>query len=578
MTHEKNVNFVTVLEQVPLGLFLPYLEDQDFRALAVCCRVGRAQVKKLEDTLKSHGKAFQNPLPRVLSKLQGGHHDIKLKSLPGSKNAWELRDLALPTNGKWLFVLHSLGKTDKSRKLLGYIDEMKHYCLDIYRQESESPLRYVHVQRRQFDLHFHPTVDKLIRELDNDPHNPGIYIRARDNISTVPGVYGFHLLEARPLLSQRYIGMSEPRWELDCIFSENQKIILSPYGSGLRQYFLTRATRPPYEVLAVYKGGFHNNTPLPHTQSLLGKTSLRFNAPLLMARLVEECKFPFQNQTLFNLLEDANQVLLWQILSLAQDAKAYAKAIQEPHLAGLCALAKSPIGETLLLQGTMVIPQQVAKVNYEVHTPDLGTINTHTFFWKVWRDEANIDPSLDRALLPDLIRILSKRGVTYVFAQQEEEFYHSNPLVFQSTIVKYGVRVIDVCCQSRHETYDKKHKKLIPKSFSNALQKHERLRNYLALDALLKKLIRWLPEQEAKTLESARQRMHDAVAANPSLRFDPVQLLGVRFYRQYNILSAISDPHYRDLLIGHFAPGHDFSLNIDIDEEYSASWRPDRWL
>jgi len=576
---DKDFDYVTFLKNVPLWLFLPYLEDEDFRALAMCCRVGAEKVKKLEEDLKKQKLAFRNPRPMVLSRFQG-YHDIELKSPPIVADQWHILDIALPANGKWLFVLHV-----SSPEMEFFFEEMLPYCLDIYRQESESPLRYAHEKRCKF--FFSPEHVKPIIRLDNNPENPGIYLWASSARSKLPGyvfprwhksvkigVYSFHLQDKQPVFVQGDPMQTEDRWFGKCVFSENKKIVLELWGKRLRQPLSTRAVLSASERKALRSEEYSPliSPPHPETMTLLcERSTLRFHAPLIMARIEEERSGFFGDFYFDNLRSLANRSLLWQILLLAQDSRAYAEAKYVPQLAGLCALARSEFGLLLVSQGVAGFDVQAAK-NQAVPTQDLGTINTNAFFWVNKRTSPSpARDNLDKTLLLDLMWILHKRGVVYFIGHGKTEFYDNDPLVFQSIVVEHGIRVIDVCCQSRHETYDKKHKKLIPKSFSKALQRHERLRNYLALDALLIKLISWLPEQEAKTLESARLRMNDAVAANPSLRFDPVQLLSVRFYRQRNIISAISDPHYRDLIAEHLAPGHDFTLNIEIDEAHSEA-------
>jgi len=712
---DKPLDFVTFLGQInTLAIFLHHLEEQDFRALSLCCQLTLEQFKKLEEVLKKQKKTFRNPERYLLLSELRGHHDIELKPLPLSKYKWEIKGMALPVNGEWLFVIHASASPYgmRMKSLIREEFKLQRYCLDIYHRESASPLCFSHVKRRQYYTPHFIYSGRMILGVDNNTENPGIYFRPDPDRKTV---CSYHLKEKELLIIEMPVGREPARDTvmhgdasgLTCYQLQNNdhggvqlrkitgigtetrtimetdlpntyapdgfKLCLSPNGhrllvlsghadvfetqtltcrysgpnprsattefgedasitddgfsvitsrqifplngrsnikestrgsffahsgngqiflraqnGNIRQFFPMRFTLrretsneivksvpdgyTPHFYLDSDQDGFRPDLSLAtiqsmhltaETQTLLCERSLRFDAPLVMALLLKEL-FIWEYKLLF-----ATDISLLRCIEyLARNAQAYEMAATQLHLAGLCALAKSELGQSIIEESLEVAIEKYVKKDLAVPTADLGTLHTRSFFWSIKANDR-----LDDYWRRDLSQILLKRTRDWFTLCASIGGDH---LLLLSKFVEPGIRVIDLCGQSRHETYDKKYKKLIPKSFSAALKNHPKLRNAYSLDALLKKLVSWLPEDEAQELESARQRMHDAVAANPSLRPDTVQLLSVRFYRQRNIISAISDPHYRDLIAEHLAPGHDFSLNIEIDEDYSASRRPGR--
>jgi len=109
--------------------------------------------------------------------------------------------------------------------------------------------------------------------------------------------------------------------------------------------------------------------------------------------------------------------------------------------------------------------------------------------------------------------------------------------------------LVDVLCQSSN-AWDKRNKKnLIPKLFAHAMLVTPDFRNYIVLEALLKKMVAWTDdEKKQQKIEAICNRMVRAAEQDPSLQFDTKRLLMTRFDDGESVLECLDGtPFYQDI-------------------------------
>ena len=140
--------------------FAAYLTHDQLTALAMTSQLAARRVRELREKGLLAAQIRRQPGHYLSLSQEQPLHEIKLQPLP--EGDWRLVDMALPTNGLWLFVVHQQGGNS--------------LCVDIYQRESREPLNYRHVERAPFNMPIQLESEfKFIIGMNNTPGKPGIY-------------------------------------------------------------------------------------------------------------------------------------------------------------------------------------------------------------------------------------------------------------------------------------------------------------------------------------------------------------------------------------------------------------------
>jgi len=240
--------------------------------------------------------------------------------------------------------------------------------------------------------------------------------------------------------------------------------------------------------------------------------------------------------------------------------------VVSPELTGLLALARSPQVQALfsIQRGSKRrAVEEWFKHPFTIETETIGRIHSSKFFFGTPKE-------ITALVLAEVFELIRHPFSTRVLGS-DFVHYPTDPLCFLDMKLTDNTKAVDHLCASRHPHWDRAAKKLIPKHFGILIKREACLRNYITLDALLRKLILQIPKsQERSKLDAARQRMLTAVRANPSLSYDADQLLNTRFYGKDSVISCLKNEKYRDEIVDHFLKEHDLDHQLKDDARPSG--------